>query len=484
MTSAPPPQGVAEIVRDAVLRAFGIQTPPNQVDRLAPLVDQAVRAGLVRDLPGFVAEAPAGGALTRWLAQQVTVDESYFFRNLDHFKAVEQYVLPELVRRRAATRHLRVLSAGASRGQEAYTLAMVLTEQLPADWTFEVVGFDVNPTNVIAARAGRYSTWSLRSAVPAPYERWIERVGNEVIVHSALRDRVRFHERNLMDPDPTFWASHAFDLVFFRNVAIYLSAEAYRDVISRVATALGTDGYLFLSESETLRGVSDAFAIRRHGDAIFYERSDTPPSPAPRPPPPPPPTDAWRDEIAARADRIRGMTDRPKVAPRPAPPRPAALRVADIAALARTERFSELAGLEVADTDAILAVAVAVGLLNSGQRDRATQRCLRVLAVSPHCADAHHLLALAQPPDQAHAAIAHDRAALNADPTFALARLHLALTLIRGGRRDLASPELDRALAAVPAEDDLRLALFGGGLDRDALTKVIRTARAACGASR
>src|SRR5439155_16502206 len=121
---------------------------------------------------------------------------------------------------------------------------------------------------------GRYGEWSLRQTAPGLRRRYFTQEGQELVLHDEVRRAVSFEERNLLDDDPDFYRPDGFDIVFCRNVIMYFTPEAARALIQRLASALAPGGFLFLGPAETLRGISQAFAMRASHDTFYYQRGD------------------------------------------------------------------------------------------------------------------------------------------------------------------------------------------------------------------
>ena len=97
------------------------------------------------------------------LARELTVGETYFFRNNEQFRALAEVVLPDRMRVRSEHKELRLLSAGCSSGEEAYSMAMVAQETIAdPSWKVSVRAVDLNPTALEKAVRARYSSWALR----------------------------------------------------------------------------------------------------------------------------------------------------------------------------------------------------------------------------------------------------------------------------------------------------------------------------------
>ncbi|MFN7145168.1 MAG: CheR family methyltransferase, partial [Myxococcota bacterium] len=208
----------------------------------------ARRLGLRVDLqdPSLLRVPPAADE-ARALLAALTVGETSFHRYVEQFDVFAAAVLTPAA---LAGRPLRVLSAGCSTGEEAYTLAMTVREIAPAFvGRVTIDAFDVNPAAIARARAGRYAPWALRETPASARERWFRDEDGDYVVDPALRALVRFHERNLVEDDPAFWADGAWDAIFCRNVLMYLTPDAARAVVHRLARAIAPGGFLFLGHA-------------------------------------------------------------------------------------------------------------------------------------------------------------------------------------------------------------------------------------------
>ena len=144
----------------------------------------------------------------RALAQELTVSETYFFRNGDQFRAFSDIALPERMRAQAARRGLAILSAGCASGEEAYSMAILVNDAADRSWDVSILGVDVNPAILEKARRARFSGWALRET-PADIERrWFQPEGRDFVLDAATRGLVRFEELNLIEDDSRFWQHH------------------------------------------------------------------------------------------------------------------------------------------------------------------------------------------------------------------------------------------------------------------------------------
>jgi chemotaxis protein methyltransferase CheR len=434
------------------------------------------------------------------LAEHLTVTETYFFRNSEQFQALIQVALPDRMQAQAASRSLRLLSAGCASGEEPYSMAMA-THDIANDpsWEVSIRAVDLNPAALEKARRGRFSAWSLRETPPDVQRRWFSLDGRDAVLSEAARMAVRFERRNLVTDDPDLWSSGLNDVVFCRNVLMYFSAAQAAAVVRRIARSLAPGGYLFLGHAETLRGLSDDFHLRHTHGTFYYQRkeeigyarpatgSSWQRSAAPSGPDPVvAPSDAWIDVIRQASERIEALVSK-DAAVTSAKPSPPAWTLSDVLDLLRQERFAEaldalgkLPAEANDDPDALLLKAML--LLHRGDVAAAEAACDRLLARDELNAGAHFTLALCEENAANLAAAAErHREAAHLDPDFAMPRLRLGLLAKREGDRVAARRELGQALVLLEREDPERLMLFGGGFSRKALIALCESTLRDCG---
>jgi chemotaxis protein methyltransferase CheR len=453
------------------------------------------------------------------LAEELTVTETYFFRNMDQFRVLTEVALPDRVRAQQARRSLQLLSAGCASGEEAYSLAAMVRQHLPeaTGWDVTIRGVDINRAMITKARRGHYAAWSLRET-PADFQRhWFCVKGREFELDRSVRAMVTFEQRNLVEDDPSFWRPQTFDIIFCRNVLMYFVPEIARVIVDRLSRALVSGGYLFLGHAENLRGLSRDFHLRHTHDTFYYQRKQgdadgQPPDIATMAwtDPTSSPSallaledplasvveaaDSWVDTIRRATERIQTLIeDRAAAAPaaQRAPDRtPAACPRWDLdraVELLRKERFAEALALvgalppeSAGDPDVLLLRAVL--LTQGGNLAEAARVCADLLALDEMNAGAHYLLAICREGlGDRQGAFDHDQVALYLDPGFAMPRLHLGLLARRAGDRETARRELGQALVLFQREDSSRVLLFGGGFSRESLVSLCRAELVACG---
>lgn len=444
----------------------------------------------------------------RVLGRELTVGETYFFRNPDQLRAFSDVALPN---RTHAQRFggVRILSAGCASGEEPYSLAILLATRAEAPSSASIRAVDLNASALAKAARACYSPWSLRETPAEVQRRWFRPQGRDLVLLEDVRRFVMFEERNLAESDAELWPPDAYDIVFCRNVLMYFTPAKALALVERITRSLVPGGYLFLGHAETLRGLSQEFHLLHTHGTFYYQRHDT----ASRRVTPhavlhgdaaldPAPlldavsgTNTWIEAIRRASDRIHALahaSERRAAGVAPARingRRPPQWDLASAMDLLRSERFGEaldvvqgLPSEAAGDTEVLLLRATL--LTHNGQLGEAQRACAELLEVDEFNAGAHYLLALCReglgdPEGAKH----QDQIACYLDSSFAMPRLHLGLLARRAGARDLSGRELKEALDLLCREDASRLLLFGGGFTREALEALCRAELIACGGS-
>ncbi len=201
--------------------------------------------------------------------------ETYFFREPAQLESFSTELIPMLAERNAPSRRLRLWSAGCSTGEEPYTLAMLMEESGRfAGWDVQVHGTDISRRVISAARKAEYGGSALRTTGAVALSRHFDHLeGGRVRVKDPLRARVSFGHLNLMDSQGTKLLPRM-DVIFCRNVLIYLEQEARKKLIHRFWEQLHPGGFLLLGHSESLITLSTDFELVSLTGDLVYRRPD------------------------------------------------------------------------------------------------------------------------------------------------------------------------------------------------------------------
>ena len=217
---------------------------------------------------------PGAEKLKDAIIEAMTINESFFFRDMTPFDNFRKVMLPHMLKERARQRHLRIWSAAASTGQEGYSLAIELLEQKSkmAGWRIEILGTDLSNEALAKAKAGRYSQFEVQRGMPtAMLVKYFKQEGAEWVIDPAIRSMVNFKPLNLLKE---FRSLGAFDIVFCRNVLIYFDRETKADILTRMAKQMVPDAYLVLGAAETIIGLSDDFKMVPGVRGLYQRKAD------------------------------------------------------------------------------------------------------------------------------------------------------------------------------------------------------------------
>ncbi len=211
------------------------------------------------------------------LAVHLTNNETYFYREVPQLQVFGGPILKSIKEKKTAAgdRTLRILSAGCSSGEEAYTLAMVVYDsgQFFWSWDVRVVGLDVDPSALEKARRAVYHRNSFRSIPPAVLERHFVQGPAGLAVKDSIRRMATFRQGNLVEA-AAYQGLAPLDAIFCRNVLIYFSDAMIRRVAEMFEAALAPGGYLFLGHAESLSRITDRFVPIRFQGAMAYRKPD------------------------------------------------------------------------------------------------------------------------------------------------------------------------------------------------------------------
>lgn len=207
------------------------------------------------------------------LANLVTTNETYMFREYDQLQAFANHCLPEVLSAKQARgeKTLRIWSAGCSSGEEPYTLAMILQEVFPQaqSWDCAIIATDIDENMLRKVAAARYGSRSVNE-VPDEYrEKYLIEDGDEYMVRRRTASLVQPIHLNLHDR-MAMRGMRGFDFVFCRNVLIYFDDASRKAVVDHFYNALNRGGYVFLGHSESVGRVTTAFTLKRFESHLVY----------------------------------------------------------------------------------------------------------------------------------------------------------------------------------------------------------------------
>jgi chemotaxis protein methyltransferase CheR len=235
-------------------------------------------------LSDYVALLDADETEVERLMHCLTIHVSAFFRNPSTYGAIREQVFPELFAR-AGSHHQRFWSVGCARGEEPYSLAILVLEHLGEQrrhWDVQIHGIDVDDRVLEEAKEGLYGRHQLGEIEPALLERYFAAEGGRWRLVPEARRLVRFHRRDiLMEPPGT-----DYDFILCRNLLIYLDRDAQEEVLARFARALRPGGFLVLGRTEVFVGAGRAtFEVVDARERIYRRVGSAAPAHVPEPRP-------------------------------------------------------------------------------------------------------------------------------------------------------------------------------------------------------
>ncbi len=280
VTQQPPPHltvptGTPGLLRDLVHERTGIYFEDERFETvLEKLREPALARGCRSYLDYYYIlkyEDPA-----EWLrvVDAFSVQETYFWRELEHVNALVQQVVPAWFARQR--RPLHIWSAACATGEEPYSIAIALREAGWGDHPISIHASDGSEAALAKAEEGIYRERSFRSLPPGLRAKYFD-------APTAAGSRIRrefllpisFHCANLVVPAEIVELATA-PVVFCRNVFIYFSAGAIRRTTSSFAARMPDGGHLFIGTSESLLRLTDEFEMRQLGDAFVYVKLPRP----------------------------------------------------------------------------------------------------------------------------------------------------------------------------------------------------------------
>jgi len=422
------------------------------------------------------------------LARFLTIGETYFLRDPESYRVLEEELLPALVyARRKGEKTLRIWSAGCSSGEEAYSIAILLERLIPdlASWDVRLCATDVNEAALAKARLGVYGKWSFRNAPEWLFSHLVQRSDGRHEVPPRLKRLVRFSRLNLVSDDySALFPEGSVDIVFCRNVMLYFDQELRCEVVRRFHTILADGGWLFVGPAEVDHRIFADFSCRRFSGALVFMKGhggDLPvqaapqqewvaalepfeqPIPEPSPPQPPPVTSP---------------------APTPAPAQQEAVPLQETlsraSAMAAAGRHQEAVGaahaalaLQAGHPDALEILAKSYASL--GRVEEARRYCEEAIAADRLRAENYYLLSIIlEEQGLVTEAAASLKRTLYLDQDFLLAHFALGKLDRQAGRSQESRRHFLNALRLLERRESHEVLSEAAGLTAGRLAEIIR----------
>lgn len=204
----------------------------------------------------------------------VTTNETYFFRNDSLWRFFKEKWIPEIVdcKRNKPGKSIRIWSAASSSGEEAYTAALCLREELRdfSAWKINVIGSDISQRILDSAKAGEYNDYAVAKVPPVLLKKWFSLKDGTYFLKPEIRNLASFQFHNLRDAFP----NARFDLVFLRNVLMYFDTAMKLKVLRNVSQALVPGGYLYVGDVDPIRNtpeLNEALTLDYKGPNLYQK---------------------------------------------------------------------------------------------------------------------------------------------------------------------------------------------------------------------
>ena len=224
------------------------------------------------------------------LVENLTVNETSFFRNKAQLELFHKQILEEIITKKRETRdhQIRIWSAGCSTGQEPYTFAMLLADALAyhqlrmpgagevawprplisPPWKVEIPASDINYTVLRAAQEGIYNEHQMSSVDYAYRLRYFDKVGERYAIKKPIKELVHFDFHNLK----TEFLPQQNDVIFCRNVMMYFDEAEQKRLVEKFWRCINPGGYLLVGHAESLLGLTKKFVMVHRNSGTAYQQ--------------------------------------------------------------------------------------------------------------------------------------------------------------------------------------------------------------------
>ncbi|MDF1761521.1 MAG: hypothetical protein P1U40_13395 [Coxiellaceae bacterium] len=276
------PENSLELLCQLISDRFGIIIQPHQKESLKRYVNKICKKNSLPSLDVYLVklnDESINKPLLVDLCANITVDESYFFRDQSQMTFLREHFFPELInKRRKQGRHeIRIWSAGCSCGQELYSLLIMIDQLIPNNelWDIYAIGTDLNEEVLTKARAGKYSYLSYRTTSEEIQDEYFKLVsGNMREIDDKIRKRAKFSYLNLKNFDQYMSVidfGKGLDLIICRNVFIYLDYDLVNKITTNFVNYLDKEGVILLGPSDIIHNQIEGADLCRASGVIYYQ---------------------------------------------------------------------------------------------------------------------------------------------------------------------------------------------------------------------
>lgn len=258
---------------------MGLHYPKERLSELEKKMVPVVKAFGFQDLQSciqWLMKEPFEQDKIFTLAYHLTIGETYFFRDKPAFAHLEKSIFPEIFERHQEDRHIRIWSAGCCRGEEPYSLAILLNQMIPdiKTWKIEIIATDINKEFLEKAKKGVYQKWAFRGTPAAILTKYfVKQEDGSHLLLPEIKKMVQFEYLNLANEAYPEFTQHM-DLILCHNVLMYFSESRILKVIRHFASSLVYEGWLSISAVEAPYIQDPQLVSMDLSNAVFFKKGE------------------------------------------------------------------------------------------------------------------------------------------------------------------------------------------------------------------
>lgn len=256
-------------IADFLNQHMGLSESAYQKSDIESRIHRCMSAAKVIDPEAYLGLIQCDKIALNALVNEITVNETYFFRESKHFDFIKKNIV------KTNNRKNRVWSAGCSSGEEAYSLAMIFSQMLPAQ-DFSILATDVSLAMLTKANCAIFGQWSMRNVDPAILVQYFTKYNNQYHLNKKIKNMVQFKQLNFVADDYPSIESGVYDmdLIMFRNVLMYIDKNLAQMVLDRVVAALAPGGVLLMGSSDPIIDNRKDLKIVIENFGLCYRKQD------------------------------------------------------------------------------------------------------------------------------------------------------------------------------------------------------------------
>ena len=223
-----------------------------------------------------VLKSAKGATHLQEIVNALTINETYFYREKYQFETLAKTVLPQLTASAPRGSRVRIWSLPCSTGEEPYSISIYLRENWPGWHIFntKIFGSDIDTNVLKAAVRAQYNQRAVSRLPEALHSQYFRPLpcGTQFALDREVADSVTFNQINLLDRKMTS-TMMGMDVIFCRNVLIYLDDTARKSAIRNLYDCLKPNGCMMLGHSEAMTWMSNMFQVERLGGSVVYRKA-------------------------------------------------------------------------------------------------------------------------------------------------------------------------------------------------------------------